>query len=150
MSAASLPAGFGLAGFNSPVIDEVAALLRPVSAYYDPDLREFVLDDGGQFTNVHPVDQEVSLRLGVALGTLAGSPNVGLDVASLKRASAESMQAAVNDAVQTALADLVDRGDIELLGSPLMPDAAGRPFFFVDYRNLRLPADALAVRRQVR
>lgn len=135
-------AGEGPAGFD-PVDPSVPAITVTLTApEYDPATRDNPGDDAGALLSVHPVDQSVAMALHVPRGSIKSAPLTGIDYARLKRTRHEAMQDAVNDVVRQALATLISRGDITLLGSPLMPDAAGRPFFFVDYVNLRLPSSS--------
>lgn len=146
------PAGTGPAGHEPVPPDPTRpAELAPAVAF-DPQTRTFLFDEEGEALLVHPVDQGVALALGFQVNGVAAAPGVGLDVARLKRTSPEAMQQAVLDVVRTALAPLIDAGDIAFYGAPLMPDADGRPWFFVDYANLRLPSSSpkaprLAIRR---
>jgi hypothetical protein len=150
MGAGSYPAGIGPAGHDPVSGLERVLPTMPVAAQFDPDTRQFVINVDGELVPIHPVDQEVAIRLGVGLGTIAAASGVGLNLARLRRTSAAAMQLTVNDEVSFALADLIRNGDIQLLGSPLMPDARGRPFFYVDYRNLRLPTTTPAQQARVR
>lgn len=138
MGAGAFAAGIGPAGFDPPLTPSRFAPVLPIATYYDPEARAFPLV-AGVLAALHPVDQAVALRLGIALGTVTAMPNLGLDQRRLRRTLPEQMQDTVNDEVRLRLSDLIANEDITLLGSPLMPDAEGRPFFFVDYVNRRLP-----------
>lgn len=126
----------GDAGFD-PLVEapSVVAATMPEAWFFDPRLRLFPLENG-EAVSVHPIDQAVALAALTAAGGLASVPENGLDTVDLRRASATTMQATVTDVVRRALAALVEAGDVEFLGAPL--GVAGRPLFYVDYRNLRL------------
>lgn len=138
MATTSFPAGVGPAG-HDPIVPS-AAEVRPaiVAAFFDPETRTFPFVDGSPVP-VHPVDQEVAIRVGVPLGSIAACPSVGLAYSRFRRAAPERMQATATDAVRNALAEPVRTGDVEFLGAPLDDGAEGRPLFSTNYRNLRLP-----------
>jgi hypothetical protein len=102
--------------------------------------RSFPLDAQGELQRVHAVDQEVALALGISLTGVSSSIATGLDTRRLRRTSRQAMELTVLSVVRDALATLIDAGDIRFLGAPLAPDANGRPFFYVDYVNLRIPS----------
>lgn len=141
MGVGAFGAGEGPAGFD-PVPSAAPFITVTLTApEYDPATRDNPGDESGALLSVHPVDQSVAMALHIPLGSIKSAPGTGIDYARLKRTSRAVMQDAVNDVVKNALSALIARGDIALLRSPLMPDAAGRPFFFVDYVNLRLPSN---------
>lgn len=136
--AGAYPAGIGPAGY-SPVPDASGRPVAvPIAAFYDPALRGFPFDDNGEIVGVHPVDQEAALRVTIPLGSLRSSPLVGINWARIRLASGAALQRTIDDEVRTALRTLVNAGDVKINGSPLLPEAFGRPLFLVDYVNLRL------------
>ncbi len=138
--AGSASSGIGPAGFDEPTDTDRVVPVLPQAAFFDPALRDFPLDENGEIVSVHPVDQEMALRCGTFVRGLAPSPTTGLDWERLRRTSRQAMQSAIDDVVRQSTLDLVSRGDIELVGSPMLPEANGRPLFSVVYKNLRLPA----------
>jgi hypothetical protein len=146
MGAGDFIAGAGPAGHTTPTPSAPdGSTLR--SAKFDIQTRTFPLDGNGELTLVHPVDQAVALAVGRPLVGTQSTPTSGLDVARLRRASRASMQLTVTLVVKDALQQLISDGDIAFHGAPLAPDANGRPFFFVDYTNLRLPAPTVRATR---
>lgn len=141
MGAGEFPAGEGPAGLDPPAPALADSTTKRVP-YFDPFTKSFPLElnGSGEFQAVHPVDQAVALALGIQLNGVAAQPGRGLDIQRLRRASRATVALTVADVVRIALADLVAAGDITLNGTPLMADANGRPWYFVDYTNLRLPA----------
>lgn len=139
MGAGAFPAGVGPAGHDPSAPAPANPAELPAAARFELFGQTFPRDTNGQLVGVHPVDQAVALALGIAIGTVAAVPNLGLDIARLKRTRREAMQNAVNDVVRAALQSLIAAGDVQLLGSPLAENSAGRPWFYVDYINLRLP-----------
>lgn len=142
MGAGAFPAGVGPAGHDPPAAASLDPQQVPAAARFELFGQTFPLDASGQLANVHPVDQAVALALGMEIGSVAAVPTLGLDVARLKRTRRDAMQSAVNDVVRAALQSLIAAGDIRLIGSPLAENANGRPWFYVDYINLRLPQPA--------
>lgn len=133
--AGTIPAGFdiGESGFG-PV-------LPTGSEKYDPRLRIVVVDGDGNIENVHFIDQEVAFALGIPLGSIPSSPDIGLDWNAIKRASEAAARQTIQDSVASAVARLlrihaITLGTIEYKGVA----AAGRRSFRVPYRNLLAPA----------
>ena len=147
MALGSYACGIGPCGMDPPLaIDRISPTLPPAPKY-DPALHAHPLNANGELVAVHPVDQAVALALHIPLGSIQSAPGTGIDYAKLKRASRLALQQTVNDVVQVALATLISEGDIKLIGSPLIPGSGGKPFFYVDYVNLRLPTNQTAVLR---
>lgn len=142
MGAGDYPAGEGPAG-HDPTPPAPIDQTRPLTAKFEMFDRVFPLNaDGpeeGQFQRVHPVDHEVSIRVGIRKGSVAAAKDAGIDVDRIKRAPREALESTINDVITSALRDMIDNGDVELIGTPLADDANGRPFYYVDYKNLRLP-----------
>lgn len=139
--AGAYPAGIGPAGFDDPANADSRSAPLPVAAFYDPATRTFPQNDDGEAVGVHPVDQEVAIRVTIPKGSIRCAPNVGISWARLRVASSRTMQKTVDDEVKASLATLIEAGDITLYGSPLHEDAHGAPLFYVDYRNNRLQED---------
>lgn len=143
MGAGSYEAGAGGAG-EDPVADPSTprAVTMPRAAKFDAASKAFPFDDDGRLQDAHPVDQEVALALWVVAGTLASAPELGHGLRSVRLDSARKK--AVEDAVRLALAALLSRGDIEVLGIESASPQRGALAVEVTYRNLR--ADATKTR----
>ncbi len=139
--AGAYPAGIGPAGFDPAADADSKTAPLPVAAFYDPSTRSFPFNADGEAVGVHPVDQEVALRVTVPRGSIRFAPNVGITWSRLRVASSRTMQKTVDDEVKTSLTTMIEAGDITLYGSPLHEDARGAPLFYVDYRNNRLQED---------
>jgi hypothetical protein len=85
--------------------------------------RQTLLDSDGYARSVHPVDQEVALSLGVELGTLSSSPDTGVDINRLRRASSDVLQNVAKDVVNVALSGPLSRRDIQILTVQVTRDA---------------------------
>lgn len=138
--AGSSSAGSGPAGFD-PIATSTGplALAAAQAWFYDPELRDFTIDDAGDALAVHPVDQAVAMASTVALGSLASAPDTGCDFDAIKSAPRRNQQATVTDKVSLALAAFVDGGDIEFFGAPIVQQGPGRLLWAIEYANLRLP-----------
>ena len=140
MGAGSYPAGVGPAGFDPLVTTPPANLTLPGAPLYDPETRTFPFGPNGAARAVHPVDHYVALVCTTPRRSLASAPDEGIDFERIKRTPPASRQAVVTDEVRHALRDGISRGDLELLGAPILEDdeTAGLAWA-VDYKNLRLP-----------
>lgn len=136
--AGSFKAGTGGAGQNPITQATLVEMLRPQAIFFDPSTRGFPQDLDGLNVAVHPVDQSVAIIFGVFKGSILSAKDTGFDRARVKRATKAALQAAINDECARVLADLIGDGSVKFLGSPLRADAHGRPFFYVDYVNLRI------------
>jgi hypothetical protein len=143
MSAGSFPAGVGPAG-HAPVAPRTnrEPVRRVAAAFFDPATRENPTDARGRVIPVHPVDQAVALALSFERGKLASTPDVGHGLRKLPRANDAVFASMARDDVARALATLVGRGDVTLLGVELAPTSPGQKAraAIVRYRNNRLPA----------
>ena len=140
MGAGSYPCGVGRAGFDPPRAVGRLTPILPLAAFFDPSTRDMPLTAAGDIQSVHPVDQKVSLALGISVGGASPSPGLGLDIARVRRASRIQMQAILDDIVRNALEEVLTAGDVELVGVTILIQTAGRTAFEVAYRNLRLPS----------
>lgn len=102
----------------------------------DMPLRE---DGSGQYRDIHPVDQKVELALLTERGRIASAPDVGLEIADLPRDDGDIFKAEVARRVRTALATLLNAGDIRLLELVARRPFRGAAYFLVRYQNLRDP-----------
>jgi hypothetical protein len=139
MGAGDEEAGMGDAGHDTPVDDEFVIATKPQAILFDPATRTFPQTTDGENVSIHPVDQQVAIILGVYTSSLRASVPTGIDRDRIRKAPRVALGAVINDEVRSKLAKLIADGDVELLGTPFQPNANGRPIFFVDYVNLRLP-----------
>lgn len=141
MPAGSYAAGSGFAG-----ADPVAAWSDPPkviqtsnAALWDLSTRTVSRDEAtGLVKRIHWVDQAVALALGVPLGSLPSSPNLGHRLRLIKRAAGPQLEAQVVDAVNLALADLLERRDISLISIVVNTTTRSQIVVAVSYVNLRL------------
>ena len=139
MSFGDSPFGSAPFGVTLGTTSDRVAAVAPVAAYFDPFLREYTYNTDGAVLSVHPIDQKVGHILGIAEGSLRYDPTVGLDLLRIKNASANSLEAVIADEVAKKLQSLTRSGDVTIVGTPFHPTAKGRPIFYVDYINNRLP-----------
>lgn len=142
MGAGSAGAGVGPAG-QDPVADPSAAPpIRPAAAvWYDGANRDFLLDDDGGYKTLHYVDQKVALALVIGEGDIAGVPTFGSRLKSIKRGNAAQLAKRAEDAVLLALADIISRRQIEVIGVSVNTNVRGRLIVTVTYNNLLLPSN---------
>lgn len=113
--------------------------LASVAAQYDPRLRVIVLNSDGTVATVHFVDQQLAFALGVPLNSIPSMPGFGIDLQSIKKATAANVQLVVRNAVTRAAALLLQRRSVSL-GSITATRSPGRTFWTVEYQNLVAPA----------
>lgn len=141
--AGALAAGTSAAGFNQATDTENPT--RQITAVlYDPEIRGYPIIADGSIAQVHPIDQEVSIRLTVGKGYIAGLPDVGRDLDRLKRVTSSNAQQVVEDDVNAALADLIANGSVRVV-SVSVEYQSGRLFHEVRYVNL-VASDSQRVR----
>jgi len=139
MGAGSFGAGIGPAGFDPLVTTPPNRASLPDAPFYDPSVRGYPFGDGGELSAVHPVDQYVALVASIPLGSVASSPEDGVDYDRIRLAQPAARQSTITDCVRYALRDGIARGDILFLGAPIVDEDADSTTFAVDYVNLRLP-----------
>jgi phage gp46-like protein len=139
-----MPAGFFYAGAGFAGADPVAAPSTPAvvlqtsnAALYDLATRSVPRDENGLVKRVHWVDQAVALALGVSLGALPSSPTIGHRLRQIKRAAGPKLATEAEDAVNEALADLLDRGDIAIITISVTTSVRSQIIVAVTYVNLR-------------
>lgn len=142
MPLAAFACGLGPVG-HDPVADPSdAAAVQELAPLIHPATKDAVPLSTGALQGVHPVDQAVSLALGIRRGTLGSVPTQGSPLADLEWGG-RGMDAQVRLAVQEALAVLISRKDVDLLSVTTEPAGSGFTVS-VSYRNRRLPADPSA------
>lgn len=133
------PSGVGPLG-HDPVADpSAAASPQPLAPLIHPGSKDAVALAGGALQGVHPVDQAVSLALGIRRGTLGSLPGQGSGLLDLTHRG-RGFEAQVRFVVEAALATLINRRDIALIETRV--ETAGETSaLVVTYRNLRLRPD---------
>lgn len=142
MSLGSFPLGTGPIGYD-PVADPSDPTARQdLAPLIHPGTRDAVVLSSGALQGVHPVDQAVSLAFAIRRGKLASVPTQGHRLFDLEH-KGRGWAAQVRLAVEEALAVLIQRGDVALLGVEL--ESSGETeLVAIRYRNLRLPRDPSA------
>jgi len=138
MGAGDFGAGEGLAGED--VLPDIVprTVTAPIALRFDGKTRDFLLDDGGRYLSVHPVDQRVALALLILKEKLASAPEVGSGLWKIAYAGGPTLIAEVNDHVRQTLQAMIKAGDIELLAVAVEIPARGTFLVQVDYLNKRL------------
>lgn len=133
------PSGVGPLG-HDPVADpSAAASPQPLAPLIHPGSKDAVILTGGALQGVHPVDQAVSLALGIRRGTLGSLPGQGSGLLALEYRG-RGFEAQARFAVESALATLINRRDVALVETRV--DTTGETTALViTYRNLRLQPD---------
>lgn len=127
-------------GFD-PVLAPSSPLRLPPLASpprFDIGTRSFVRSDDGTMEQIHWVDQAVALAMGVPIGGIQSLATLGNTTRRIKRAGGPRFQADVTDAVQTALAALLERRDIVVVELSISTPVASHILVVLTYVNLRL------------
>lgn len=142
--AGTFVAGVHPAGYD-PAVGAPAGAVRtiPAALLYDGASRDFPLDasQGGppyQYAAVHPVDQQVALRLQLQYGSVRSAPAVGAKFHLIPLDDRAAASAA--NEVDRVLADLVAAGAVTVLRVTVVARlvVTGSLVVIVDYRNDRL------------
>ena len=145
MGAGTWPAGSIIAGgdvfTSSPAVPP-----RTAAAQYSPTGRVVVVNADGSVAVVHYVDQQVSLALGVPLGSIKAAPTIGIDLETIRKATKLTLQRCVTDAVSRALGSLLALRSITL-GTITSTWRPGASLWSVNYTNLVLPSPQSRVAR---
>jgi hypothetical protein len=138
MGAGDYPAGAGPAGSDPIVSTGPAVDKRFPVPLYDLQSKDFPLDSFGEYRATHPVDQAVSLALGIQLGKVAGDPTLGNSLKAIIKAGGPTLQNNVETRIRTALKALLDASDIELGTIVVETIPLGGFLVAIPYRNLRV------------
>ena len=103
----------------------------------DPVTKTYPWPGDGHVETGDPVWQEVAHRLGIPLGALSFAPDIGIDVQRIRSATRARAQKTVEDAVNQALAPMIERGDVAVVRVVIAMPWTGRWDAWV--RNLRDP-----------
>lgn len=136
MGLGSYPFGVGPFGRDPAITTARPSGTTPSALLFDVGTKQTLLDANGYAVSIDPIDQEVSLAIGVGRGTLTSSPDTGLDYERLLRASSDTVLAIARDAVNVALAAPLGRGDVRVLDVQA-ESGGGRVSLVVTYANLR-------------
>lgn len=146
MGLGEFPLGMGPMGADPVVLPPVVAPpFLPRAVWYDPTRKGFfLLDANGNATDVHPVDQIVALRLTMERGSSPSSPTVGTRIrARFASAPPQKYLGIAKSEVKNALQDLIDAGDITLLGVALSTNQSnGAQVVQATYVNHRDPRNS--------
>lgn len=130
--------GMGPIG-HDPVADPSAAgVAQALAPLIHPGSKDAVVLSSGLLQGVHPVDQAVCLALGITRSTLGSLPRQGQGILGIEYRS-RGFATLVRFAVESALAMLINRRDVELLDVREDEGAV-----LIEYRNLRLLAEETA------
>lgn len=105
---------------------------------YDPSIRDFSLDANGDAEPMHYVDQRVALTLNILQGTLSGDSTLGALLKDIKRFGTQTTKADAKRAIMSALQDIINDGEIEVVDINVLFPSGGRMDIFVIYKNLIL------------
>ena len=141
MGAGTYAFGLGPFGFDPvqpPTTRSTAPVVTPL---YDPFTRDFQFrPTGGDFIDVHGVVQEACIALGIAKGSLAAAPKLGLDFKRIKNTRSADIPSVCKVEVERALSRLIERKDLRI--KALRAEASGgRVGLEVDIINLRDPSN---------
>lgn len=133
------PCGVGPCGFD-PVGAPSERLTTPAAIpYYDPAIRGLPILANGDLASAHPVIQEASLAIGVALGSIPATPGLGLNVKRILAARRDDVPQVALDEVNVALKRLIDAGDVRVIR--VQAEARnGRVAMDTEIANLRDPS----------
>lgn len=136
--------GLGTSSFGADPVyvpSPAAAETYPRAVLYDPRVRQFVLvDQFGNNTDVHPVDQIVAIRLTSFEGQSASAPDLGTRLRNLSQGlTQDKAQTVAYQEVTRVLLDLLNAGDVVLVSVIADLSFYGRASYAVTYVNTRDP-----------
>ena len=105
------PVGWDLPGPPPPPRN----VTPPPALFFDPAIRDVQVLPNGQYRGQHPVDHTVTIRLFMVLGRIPVAPDTGSTVRSLPIDTDQRMTADADARVRTVLADLIAKGDVQLV-----------------------------------
>lgn len=140
MGAGQYPVGYGPAGFDPTSITAPTATLGGRAMYFDLITRDVPVDADGNYLEMHPIDSQVMVALGIQLGSVLSAPLVGSTIANLPIDDSVPMTAEANRRVQAALSDLIANGDVALVLVNAYAGPSWRAHIEIIYQNLRLPS----------
>ena len=141
MSAGLYPAGYGPCGLDpQPTLSTSQSSVAPVAIMFDGATRDFPLNpETGRYYGVTSVAQRVELALLTQFGKTPAVPTMGLNLAGVVPVAGDKLQADVDSAVRTALAQPIANGDIKILEITGTSPNRGRIRVYVRFQDLRDP-----------
>lgn len=135
------PCGVGPCGLDPlPAASAARSSVAPSALMFDGASRDFPLNpDTGRYYGVTPTAQRVELALLIALGKVPAVPGLGIQLANIVPVAGPKLQADVENAVKTALAVPLQRGDIAILTIRGTSAIRGRITVYVRFQDLRDP-----------
>lgn len=146
--AGTFGAGLGPAGIG-PSSDEAIAdpPAKVLSALYDPNEGQCILDESGGYVSIHPTDQRVLLALGIEKKKIPSAPTLGQSFRTRAPVIDSRTPAILEDEVRVVLAPQIRRREIELLSVTVENDPTnGGSITVVKYKNL-LTNSTITIRR---
>lgn len=140
MALADYPLGVGPLGHAPVAAPSTPGKRQELAVLIHPGTHDAIVLEDGSLLGVHPVDQAVSLALGIEASTVNSVPTQGHKLRQIVYAGRD-LKARVQQAVEAALRLLINRGDIAL-DSVTTTRTEGGFFTDIEYRNLRLTPGA--------
>jgi len=131
------PAGYDWAVPGAPRVVRT----YPRALQFDPSTRRYVMNADGSMADVHPVDAQVVARFSFDKASIPSVPTVGNRVrARVNRVDPAKVPSIVQDEVQKVLADLIAKGDVQLVSIIVDSSVPSQVKYGFLYVNLRDPA----------
>ena len=127
------PAGLDPVGAFSP---KPSLGTQPRALLFNITTRQHVINADGTMASVHPVDQRVTLALGVKLGSIPSAPGVGNKLRTITRGSLAQLTAQANDYVEQALIAMTTAKEISVISIGVFAPQPGQLIVQVTYTNL--------------
>jgi hypothetical protein len=108
----------------------------PTAVAWDLATKDYLLDADGSHTEVHPIDAEVTIRLGVRRGTIAGDTTIGhtLDQVRMGQSDAAMGEEILRRQVES-LGRLVTDGLVDSVRVEFEATSAGGLWVRTHWRN---------------
>jgi len=141
MGLGQYPCGIGPCGLDPlPAASAARSVVAPTALLFDGASRDFPINPAtGRYYGVTSVAQRVELALLIAFGKVPAVPALGIQLANIVPVAGAKLQADVENAVKTALAVPLQRGDIALLTIRGTSTVRGRITVYVRFQDLRDP-----------
>lgn len=107
------------------------AAVPPPATRWDAATRAFTT------TPTHPVDARMMFGLTVELGTIPGSPEIGVDRKKISATPLPRREAAIRDEIDRVTRAWVAAGDVAVRRVTVDLSVRGTASFVVEYENLR-------------
>lgn|SRR5512138_21355 len=129
------PWGLAPFGFDPQVFSSARDATPPAALAFDGTTRNYKLDSRGRFQEAHPVDAKVFLILRTLAGSIRSAPTTGQTVNAIAYIDQLRVRAQVEDRVRSALAPVINAGEIRLDNIEIDTSVRGRIMFEVTYFN---------------